>query len=88
MRLFPSAASHQVDCPRGPSLQPVLQQKRHVELRGAAVGDLLVRTGALPEDTPGRRRQARGEGLPDGGAGGVPKEHLRGHERGDGGDVY
>ncbi len=70
------SASNQVDGTRGAPLESFLQQERHVGLRGAALGDLLLWPGALPEDPAGGRGQARGEGLPDGGAGGLSKEHL------------
>ena len=64
----------------GSETSPVLQQVRHVELRHPAVGDLLLRPRALPPHPPRRRRQARRERLPDGGARGMSRSSLHHHE--------
>ena len=64
----------------GAQTVPILEQIRHVEFWDPAVGDLLVRTGALPSNSPGRRGEARGEGIPDGGSRGLPRPGLHHHE--------
>jgi hypothetical protein len=50
----------------GAAALAILQQVGHVEFWDLAVGDLLLRAGALPQDPAGRRGEARGEGLPGG----------------------
>ena len=60
----------------------ILEQVRHVELWSAALGDLLLWAGALPPDPAWGGRQARGEGLPDGGPRGLPPAGLHHHEGG------
>ena len=51
-----------VHCPRGDPQRGARAGGGLVELRRAAVGDLQLWTGALPQDPPRRRRQTRREG--------------------------
>ena len=53
-----------------------------MEFRRAAVGDLFLWAGAVPQDPPGGRSQARGEGVPDGGTRGLSTAGLYHHEGG------
>ena len=64
----------------GTETVPLLKQIRHVELRYPAVGDLFLWPSALPQDTAGRRGEARRERLPDGGTRGLPGPGLHHHE--------